>query len=94
MSDNQIYLIKIVLFLFTDQKVTQHIRKTSLSLNAPKFCRLPVIYSLKCIFAFSFQYQSDAQLLIFLFFPALILLTLTLFVFLFHFSSHSSSLLY
>ena len=35
---------------------------------------LPVIYSLKCIFAFSFQYQSDVQLIIFLF-PVSILLT-------------------
>ena len=36
---------------------------------------LPVIYLLKCIFAFSFQYQSDIQLIIFLFFPVRILLT-------------------
>ena len=28
---------------------------------------LPVIYLLKCIFAFFFQYQSDVQLIIFLF---------------------------
>ena len=36
---------------------------------------LPVIYSLKCIFAFSFQYQSDVQLIIFLFLQFCILLT-------------------
>ena len=35
-----------------------------------KIFQLPVIYSLKCIFAFSFQYQSDAQLIIFLFFSS------------------------
>ena len=34
------------------------------------FFRLPVIYSLKCIFAFSFQYQSDAQPKIFFFFSS------------------------
>ena len=41
--------------------------------NFSPIYHLPVIYLLKCIFAFSFQYQSDVQLIIFLF-PVHILL--------------------
>ena len=68
----------LIFSLQIKRKMSYMLENSRIVLNVAKIFpifQLPVIYLLKCIFAFSFQYQSDVQLIIFLFFSSSIVLT-------------------
>ena len=67
---NKFYLIFSLQIKRNMSYILENSRNITKCQMGQNFFRLPVIYSLKCIFAFSFQYQSDAQLIIFLFFSS------------------------